>query len=100
NNATMQVAGDLTVGGEALTLQGTGIPAAPTNVPLRWFNVGPSPINVGEDNNKQPVTGRVTGIAVDPSEPNGNVIYISTAGGGAWKTKNGGRTWLPLFDFA
>src|SRR5439155_4137910 len=25
-------------------------------------------------------------------------IYISTAGGGAWKTKNSGLTWTPLFD--
>ena len=38
----------------------------------------------------------MTGVAVDPSDS--NVIYISTAGGGAWKTKNGGRTWTPLFD--
>src|SRR5207247_931176 len=40
----------------------------------------------------------VTGSVVDPSDP--KVIYISTAGGGAWKTKDGGLTWLPLFDFA
>ncbi len=43
-----------------------------------------------------PSTGRITGIAVDPSDS--NVIYISSAGGGAWKSKNGGYTWLPLFD--
>ena len=27
-----------------------------------------------------------------------NIIYIGTAGGGAWKTIDGGRTWRPLFD--
>jgi autotransporter-associated beta strand protein len=27
-----------------------------------------------------------------------NVNYNSTAGGGAWKTMDGGHTWLPLFD--
>jgi len=41
-------------------------------------------------------TGRINGIAVDPSDP--NVIYIAAADGGAWKTKNGGQTWIPLFD--
>src|SRR5207249_1307478 len=27
-----------------------------------------------------------------------NVIYITTGGGGAWKSKDGGKTWQPLFD--
>jgi len=25
-------------------------------------------------------------------------LYISTAGGGSWRTENGGKTWTPLFD--
>lgn len=59
-----------------------------------------------------PVSGRITGIAVDPSDPSaerigpffhfeahrldplgqgdGNVIYVATAGGGVWKTTDGG----------
>lgn len=28
------------------------------------------------------------GLAVDPSDPSGNTIYISGASGGVWKTKN------------
>lgn len=67
------------------------------------------------------VTGRVTGVAVDPSDPSGNTrhfngvvdrfdaggrgqgqqdaeagdgntIYVGTAGGGAWKTENAGAS--------
>jgi hypothetical protein len=32
----------------------------------------------------QPTTGRITGVAVDPSDPSGNTVYVSTAGGGVW----------------
>jgi len=31
------------------------------------------------------VSGRITGIAVDPSDPSGNTIYVGTANGGVWK---------------
>ena len=30
------------------------------------------------------VSGRVAGVAVDPSDPSGNTIYVAT-GGGVWK---------------
>jgi photosystem II stability/assembly factor-like uncharacterized protein len=40
--------------------------------------------------------GRVNAIAADPTD--GNVIYVGTAGGGVWKTRDGGTTWLPLTD--
>src|SRR5262249_51492856 len=46
----------------------------------------------------QASSGRVTGVVADPSDP--NVIYLTSAGGGAWKTTNGGHTWVPLFDSA
>ncbi len=42
------------------------------------------------------MSGRVTAIAVDPR--NGDVIYIGSASGGIWKSKNGGITWEPIFD--
>ena len=35
-------------------------------------------------------------IAVNPA--NSNVIYIGTAGGGAWRSDDGGASWFPLFD--
>ena len=38
----------------------------------------------------------VTAIAINPNNP--NIIYIGTAGGGVWRTRNGGTAWTPLFD--
>jgi photosystem II stability/assembly factor-like uncharacterized protein len=35
----------------------------------------------------------VTGVADDPK-----LYYLGAAGGGVWKTVNGGATWLPVFD--
>jgi autotransporter-associated beta strand protein len=94
--ATLQLQGNLTVGAKRLNVEGTGLGAAPTSVPLRWFNTGPGPSNNGQQPGNQAVSGRVTGVAADPTDP--NVIYIATAGGGAWKTTDAGRTWQQLFD--
>lgn len=40
--------------------------------------------------------GPVTSVALDPT--NADTIYVTGAGGGAWKTSNGGISWAPLFD--
>lgn len=40
--------------------------------------------------------GRVTAVAGSASDP--KLYLIGTAGGGVWKTHNGGATWTPLFD--
>jgi autotransporter-associated beta strand protein len=98
NGSTLQLQGNITVAGEPLMIQGTGAGAIPTNVPLRWFNVGSAPINNGPTPNNEATTGRVTSVAIDPTDP--NVIYLATAGGGAWRTRNGGLTWLQMFDSA
>ena len=42
----------------------------------------------------QSVTGRVTSVAVDPSDPSGNTYYVGTANGGVWKTTDGGTSWV------
>jgi photosystem II stability/assembly factor-like uncharacterized protein len=57
-----------------------------------WIPVGPSPVaeNTTADN------GMVTAIAVNPNNP--NIIYIGTVAGGVWRSRDGGATWLPLFD--
>ena len=39
-------------------------------------------------------SGRVAGIAVDPSDPSGNTYYVGTANGGVWKTTDGGTSWV------
>jgi len=41
------------------------------------------------------VSGRMPGLAV---MPNGTEAYAGAAGGGVWKTTNGGSTWTPVFD--
>src|SRR5216684_2627435 len=40
--------------------------------------------------------GRVNGVSGVPGQP--NTFYFGSVGGGAWKTTNAGRTWLPIFD--
>ena len=95
DGSALELQGSLSISGEPLIIQGQGASGTP-NVPLNWFEVGPAPINNGQDAGNQAVSGRVTGVAVNPTDP--NVIYISTAGGGAWKTKDGGLIWVPLFD--
>ena len=57
-----------------------------------WAPIGPSPISQGAN----PVNGLVSAIAVHPANP--NVIYMGTAGGGAWRSDDGGASWFPLFD--
>lgn len=96
DGAALQLQGSLTVSGESLLLEGEGT-AANSNVPVGWFPIGPAPINGWPTPGNQAVTGRITGVVADPV--NTDIIYISTAGGGAWKTINGGRTWSPLFDY-
>ncbi len=50
-------------------------------------------------------SGRVTGLAIDPSDPSGNTVYAAGASGGIWKTTDflttnpAGPTWIPLTDF-
>ncbi len=59
-----------------------------------WAPVGPSPINEGGIT----ANGQVTAIAINPN--NSNIIYIGTAWGGVWLTRDGGDTWTPIFDRA
>ena len=41
-------------------------------------------------------SGRVIGLAVDPSNP--SHYFVAAASGGVWKTLNAGTTWTPVFD--
>ncbi len=52
---------------------------------LEWRCIGPA--NPG---------GRIDDFAVVESNP--SIIYVGTASGGLWKTKNNGITWKPVFD--
>src|SRR5215467_6054281 len=57
-----------------------------------WAPIGPSPVSEGTIE----ANGLCAAIAVLPSNP--NVIYMGTAGGGIWRTEDGGVTWTPIFD--
>lgn len=57
-----------------------------------WVPRGPSPITASGRNDN----GLTSAIAISPN--NSNVIYHGTAGGGVWRTTDGGTTWTPIFD--
>ncbi len=64
-----------------------------------FSSVGPSTIldaGGGVGVAYQPVAGRVVAIAPDPT--NSSIIYIAAAGGGVWKTTDGGGSWTALTD--
>jgi hypothetical protein len=60
-----------------------------------WQPLGPSPIPVSAS---VTYSGRVSAIAVHPTNP--NIVYVGTAQGGLYRTLNGGGTWTPLMDSA
>jgi autotransporter-associated beta strand protein len=96
DGAAIQLQGSLTVAGEPLVISGEGNPQG-TPVPVGWIPVGPAPINNYPTVGNQAVSGRITGSVTDAGDP--NVIYVSTADGGVWRSVNGGQTWQPMFDF-
>lgn len=75
--------------------QEIGRPAAALNT---WVPIGPAPIPNGQTSPILPVSGRVTAIAVHPTNP--NIVYVGTAQGGAYRSLNGGATWTSLMDNA
>jgi hypothetical protein len=72
------------------------IPAAPV---ATWTPIGPAPIPNGQTSPSEvAVSGRVTAIAVDPT--NANTVYVGTAQGGVYLSTDGGASWTPLLDTA
>jgi hypothetical protein len=64
-----------------------------------WTPIGPAPIPNGQTVGvSTPVSGRVTTIAVHPTNP--NIVYVGTAQGGLYRTTNGGTNWTPMLDNA
>jgi photosystem II stability/assembly factor-like uncharacterized protein len=60
-----------------------------------WASIGPTPTTGGFFS---PVTGRVTTIAVDPSDPTGNTVLLGGAMGGIWRSTDAGVTWTAVGD--
>jgi hypothetical protein len=66
-----------------------------------WEPVGPAQIETARFG---PITGRVTSITIAPWDSSGNTVYLGTAGGGVWLSRNAAAgdpasvTWQPLTD--
>jgi hypothetical protein len=74
--------------------------AAPQIVPqslstIMWGPSGPAPTTGGTFS---PVTGRITAIAVDPSDTSGSTVLIGGAQGGIWRSTNAGVNWTAVGD--
>jgi len=87
------------------------IAASPNDASLSsgsWIPLGPAPLASDASGNGtqdyRQVAGRVTAVAIDPSDPTGNTIYIGGAQGGIWKSTNAANAvadnvaWAPLTD--
>ena len=44
------------------------------------------------------VTGRISSIAIDPSDPTGNRVVVGTTGGGVWVSQNAGTAGSVVFS--
>jgi hypothetical protein len=73
-------------------------PTAPLlNSSSVWTSIGPAPIPNGSGlGGTTPTSGRTIAIAIHPTDP--NIVYIGTAQGGLYRTKDGGNTWDQLMD--
>src|SRR5258707_1221303 len=63
-----------------------------------WTELGPSPIPNGPTSPSNPVSGRVSAIEIDPTDP--NKVYVGAAQGGVYRSLDGGATWIQIFDGA
>jgi hypothetical protein len=58
-----------------------------------WVSIGPFGLEIP---NHDVINGQINTLAVDPR--NADIIYVGTAEGGVWKTRDGGGSWAPLTD--
>src|SRR3989442_11962033 len=62
-------------------------------VTTMWTPIGPQPTGVTNFCNN---SGRVSALALDPH--NTSIVYLGGAGGGVWKSTDGGANWTALTD--
>jgi len=72
------------------SFQASKAAAAAAGIVPNWRLVKPTDEEQGTD------AGRINAIAFDPSEP--ATIYVGTAAGGLWRTRDDGAAWSPLTD--
>ncbi len=70
------------------------IPDAPYGT-ASWQSVSPGGMFY-QVTNANYISGRTNSIAFHPTNP--SIMYIATAGGGVWKTTNGGVNWTVMTD--
>ncbi len=66
-----------------------------------WTSIGPTVMHGGQTYGSGPgsrvdVAGRVSCIAVDPSDS--AHLLVGSAGGGVWESRTTGASWVPRFD--
>ncbi len=78
----------------AMMVIGAAVPAGAAIEGTTWFPIGPAPI----DGSPFPggVSGRASAIAVNPENP--DEIWLGTAAGGVWHSRDGGANWKPRSD--
>ncbi|MER6784304.1 hypothetical protein ABT330_06630 [Streptomyces sp. NPDC000658] len=75
--------------------------AAPAAVPVpKWRSIGPWTVPGGQTYgaSRVNVSGRISAIAPDPSNP--AHVLVGAAGGGVWETDDRGASWTPRTDDA
>jgi hypothetical protein len=92
-------AADSNTAADASMLPTEGGTMSAAAVTTNWTPIGPAPIPNGQTFTvSNSVSGRVTAVAINPSNP--NVVYVGTALGGVFRTLNGGGSWTPITDGA
>ncbi len=59
-----------------------------------WQSIGPSPIRDRSSVPPRTFSGRVSTLAVHPTNP--QIVYAGAANGGVWKSNDGGASWSPM----
>jgi hypothetical protein len=72
----------------------------PTGVGPQWESLGPWTVPNGQTYgaSRVNVSGRVSSIAVDPSD--GAHVLVGAANGGVWESRDRGASWAPRSDYA
>jgi len=66
-----------------------------------WLSLGPTAV---QTQNFGLITGRISSLALDPSDGTGNTLYVGTTGGGVWRSQNADTSiasnisFIPLTD--
>jgi hypothetical protein len=61
-----------------------------------WQPLGPAAV---QSQSFGLVTGRVSALALDPSDSTGNTLYVGTTGGGVWRSQNADTSSLANISF-